>query len=101
MAFKMTGFSGFKQTEGSQGKTTKPAEGKKELSAYEKAFAAARAAGKETFMYEGKEYNTLLKGESGRVVSEASEKAGVNAYQFGDGSQAQFPKDPNTYKPRD
>jgi len=80
----------------STGKSSGKSSGKSE---FEAAFAAARSAGKKVFKYKGKEYNTMVKGESGRVVSEASEKAGVNAYQFSDGSQAQFPKNP--YKSRD
>ena len=86
MAFKMTGFSGFKQTERSQGKTTKPVEGKKELSAYEKAFAAARAAGKDTFTFEGELHNTLYEGESGVFPI----GGGMIGVQDSTGKQAQY-----------
>ena len=60
MAFKMKG-SPMQRNYGVGGPMNK--KGDKELSKFEKAFAAARKAGKKTFEFEGKSYNTAEKGE--------------------------------------
>ena len=58
---------------------------KKKLSAFEQAFADARKAGKKTFSFNGKEYNTAQKGEN--IVFR---KKGVTYVQDKSGKQKQY-----------
>lgn len=58
---------------------------KKKLSAFEQAFADARKAGKKTFSFDGKEYNTAQKGEN--IVFR---KKGVTYVQDKSGKQKQY-----------
>lgn len=64
---------------------------KKKLSAFEQAFADARKAGKKTFSFNGKQYNTAQKGEN--IVFT---KKGVTYVQDKSGKQKQFKFGPNT-----
>mgnify|MGYP003113371130 CR=1 FL=1 len=57
-----------------------PVPKKKELTPFEKAFDKARKEGKDTFMFEGKEYGTALKGES--KIYKADYQKGTNKFNY-------------------
>ena len=57
-----------------------PAKKKKELTPFEKAFAKARKEGRDTFMFEGKEYGTALKGES--KIYKADYQKGTDKFNY-------------------
>ena len=82
MAFKMKG-SPMQRNYGVGGPMNK--NGDKELSKFEKAFAGARKAGKKTFEFEGKSYNTAEKGE-GIMFN----KGGTTYIQDSKGEQRQY-----------
>ena len=53
---------------------------KKELTPFEKAFAKARKEGRDTFMFEGKEYGTALKGEA--KIYKAGYQKGTGRFNY-------------------
>ena len=55
---------------------------KKELTPFEKAFDKARKENKDTFMFEGKEYGTALKGES--KIYKANYQKGTGKFNYVD-----------------
>ena len=61
-------------------KKNSPVPKKKELTPFENAFAKARKEGKDTFMFEGKEYGTALKGES--KIYKADYQKGTDKFNY-------------------
>ena len=61
-------------------KKNSPVPKKKELTPFENAFAKARKEGKDTVMFEGKEYGTALKGES--KIYKADYQKGTDKFNY-------------------
>ena len=61
-------------------KKNSPVPKKKKLTPFENAFAKARKQGKDTFMFEGKEYGTAVKGES--KIYKADYQKGTDKFNY-------------------